>query len=39
MDLFGCKQGNLPIKYLGIPIHYKKLRNSDWKSIEEQFEK
>jgi len=39
MDLFGCKQGTLPIKYLGIPIHYKKLRNSDWKSIEEQFEK
>src|SRR5438105_9347258 len=38
MDLFGCKQGNLPIKYLGIPIHYKKLRNSDWKSIEERFE-
>ena len=39
MDLFGCKQGDLPIKYLGIPIHYKKLRNSDWKLIEELFEK
>src|SRR5438132_1191159 len=39
MDLFGCKQGDLPIKYLGIPIHFKKLCNSDWKLIEEQFEK
>jgi len=39
MDLFACKQGTLSIKYLGIPIHYKKLRNSDWKSIEERFEK
>src|SRR6266540_2718506 len=34
LDLFGCKQGNLPINYLGIPIHYKKLRNLDWKLIE-----
>src|SRR5438128_8766106 len=39
MDLFDCKQGDLPIKYLGIPIHFNKLRNSDWKLIEERFEK
>ena len=38
-ELFGCKQGDLPLKYLGIPIHFKKLRNSDWKAIEEHFEK
>ncbi|WVZ94697.1 LOW QUALITY PROTEIN: hypothetical protein U9M48_040562 [Paspalum notatum var. saurae] len=29
-DPFGCKAGNLPINYLGIPIHFKKLRNCDW---------
>jgi hypothetical protein len=25
--------------YLGISIHYKKLRNTDWKKIDERFEK
>src|SRR5438105_8265898 len=39
MDLFGCKQGDLPMRYLGIQIHYKKLRNSDWRVIEERVEK
>src|SRR6266498_1668085 len=39
MELFGCKQGDLPLKYLGIPIHCRKLQNSDWKMIEERFEK
>jgi hypothetical protein len=23
----------------GIPVHYKKLRNSDWRKVEERFEK
>jgi hypothetical protein len=31
MEIFGYKQGDLPLRYLGIPIHFKKLRNSDWK--------
>ena len=39
MEIFACKQGDLPLKYLGIPIHFKKLRNSDWKMVEERFEK
>ena len=39
MELFGCKQGDFPMKYLGIPIQYKKLRNSDWRVIEEHVEK
>jgi len=39
MELFGCKQGDFPMKYLGIPIQYKKLRNSDWRVIEERVEK
>jgi hypothetical protein len=39
LELFGCKHGNFPLKYLGLPIHFKKLRNSDWKIIEEREEK
>jgi hypothetical protein len=27
--LFGCKSGVTPFKYLGIPMHHKKLSNSD----------
>jgi hypothetical protein len=29
VDLFCCKSGEFPIKYLGIPIHYRTLRNAD----------
>ncbi|WVZ71541.1 hypothetical protein U9M48_020116 [Paspalum notatum var. saurae] len=39
MEIFGCKVGEFPFNYLGIPIHYKKLRNADWKKGEERFEK
>jgi hypothetical protein len=39
LELFGCKHGDFPLKYLGLPIHFKKLRNSDWKIIEERVEK
>lgn len=38
-DLFGCATGNFPFRYLGIPIHYRKLRNADWKEVLERFEK
>ncbi|WVZ90718.1 hypothetical protein U9M48_036997, partial [Paspalum notatum var. saurae] len=31
MEIFGCKDGEFPFSYLGIPIHLKKLRNADWK--------
>jgi hypothetical protein len=27
--IFGCEVGSLPSRYLGVPIHYKTLRNSD----------
>lgn len=37
--VFGCKTGEFALNYLGIPIHYKKLRNSDWRMVEERFEK
>ena len=38
-QLFGCELGSLPFTYLGIPIHFRKLRNSDWKVVEDRFEK
>jgi hypothetical protein len=38
-ELFGCKVGNFPLNYLGIPIHFRRLRNCDWVKNEEHFEK
>ena len=38
MELFGCNSGNFPIRYLGIPIRYRKLSNNDWVRIQERFE-
>jgi hypothetical protein len=37
--LFGCQVGSYPFRYLGIPLHYKKLNNKDWEHIEERIEK
>jgi hypothetical protein len=31
--------GKHPFKYLGIPMHYKKVNNADWKVVEEKIEK
>ncbi|EEE51773.1 hypothetical protein OsJ_33218 [Oryza sativa Japonica Group] len=39
MELFGCSTGQFPFRYLGIPIHYRRLRNADWKEVVECFEK
>jgi hypothetical protein len=36
---FGCEVGALPFKYLGIPIHYRKLLNKEWKLVENLFER
>jgi hypothetical protein len=38
-ELFGCNDGDFPLKYLGIPIHFRKLSNADWKRVDERFEK
>jgi hypothetical protein len=38
-QLFGCQIGSYPFKYLGIPMHYKKLNNIDWKALEQRMEK
>jgi hypothetical protein len=39
MELFGCDMGNYPFRYLGIPMHHKKISNANWKMIEDKFEK
>lgn len=36
--IFTCKVGDLPLKYLVIPVDRKKVKNLDWKSIEDKFE-
>jgi hypothetical protein len=38
-ELFGCGQGQFPIHYLGIPIHYQRLTIAEWKSVEERLQK
>ena len=37
--LFGCGIGSLPFKYLGIPMTHRRLRNSEWQSVIDRFEK
>jgi hypothetical protein len=36
--LFGCEEGAFLFKYLGISIHFRKLKNGEWKPIEDRFE-
>jgi hypothetical protein len=38
-QLFGYEVGKFPFRYLGLPMHYRKLSNSDWKTIEQRIEK
>jgi hypothetical protein len=38
-QLFGCKRGSYPFRYLGIPMHFRKLNNKDWEMIEERIKK
>jgi hypothetical protein len=37
--LFGCESGSFPFKYLGIHIHFRKLKNGEWKLVEDRFER
>ena len=39
IQIFGCKEGSFPFKYLGIPMSHHKLENNDWRHIEEMFKK
>jgi hypothetical protein len=36
-NIFGCTSGTLPFRYLGVPIHYRRLRNSEWNPMEIRF--
>jgi hypothetical protein len=38
-QIFGCRMGNLPFRYLGIPMNHKRLNNKDWKMVEDRFQK
>ena len=38
-NLFGCTHGQFPMRYLGIPIHYRRLTIAEWKHVEERLEK
>ena len=38
-DIFGCQLGQFPIRYLGIPIHYRCLTIAEWRHVEERLEK
>jgi hypothetical protein len=38
-NIFGCKLGSFSVKYLGIPMHFRKLCNNDWKVIDQRIEK
>jgi hypothetical protein len=37
--IFGCDMGSFPFRYLGIPMHHRKLMNKDWKHVEQRFQK
>jgi hypothetical protein len=38
-QIFGCNVRSFPFKYLGIPMHHRKLMNKNWKHVEERFQK
>lgn len=38
LDIFKCVQGAFPIKYLGIPLHYDKLRREDMQPLIDALE-
>jgi hypothetical protein len=37
VDVFGCLVGAFPTKYLGIPLHYNKLRREDLQTLVDQI--
>jgi hypothetical protein len=38
-QLFGCRKGDYPFRYLGLPMHYRKLSMVDWNIMKNKFEK
>ena len=39
LQLFGCGVGKFPFRYLGLPMHTRKLSNKDRQTIENRIEK
>lgn len=39
IQIFGCKFGNYPFRYLGIPMHHRYISNNNWKMLEDRFDK
>jgi hypothetical protein len=39
MNNYLDKKRTYPFKYLGIPMHYRRLNNKEWAMIEERVEK
>ena len=37
--IFGCAQTAFPIRYLGIPIYYRRLMIAKWRQVEERIQK
>lgn len=38
-QIFCCEMGFFPFRYLGIPMHHRKLRNADWKELKRGFKR
>jgi hypothetical protein len=39
IKLYWVRIGTLPFRYMEIPIHFRKLKNGEWKHVEACFEK
>jgi hypothetical protein len=39
VELFGCKEGEFPFRYLGISMSPRRLSNKDWRAVEKRFQK
>jgi hypothetical protein len=37
-EFFGCGLGQFTISYLGIPVHFRRLANAEWKHVEGRLE-
>lgn len=38
-NMFGCQIGNFPMKYLGVPVSFRCLKNSDLNFVDSKFVK
>lgn len=38
-EIFSCREGSLPLQYLGLHIDDKRVNNAQWRPVEEKIEK